>query len=138
MDERRSRLVESDGSEADDNLSREEREQRDATRIKSRSSLHGFDLDAPHVVRWNKMPPEARAAGALAAMMARLELHPDLFYYDTRARVVFAVQPDPEVEGRKRGTARAVPRTVEESIAPARAAFGMSGVAILDFIKRRR
>lgn len=134
MDQRRSRLVEEPTDAA---LSKDERAKRDETRIKSRSSLHGFDIDAPHVVRWPRMPPEARAAGCLAAMFARLELHTDLFYYDPRARVVFAVQPDEEVQGRRRGTARAVPRTVEESIAMARAAFGLSGVAILDFIKRR-
>lgn len=139
MDWRRSHVVEpDDAAEADDDhVSAKERAERNAVREKTRTFPGGFDLEAPHVRRWSGMPPEARAAGCLAAMLVRMPFHPDLFYYDPRARIVMAVEPDPDVQDRRRGTARRVPRTVEETLVTARAAFGVAGAEIANLIKRR-
>lgn len=105
----------------------------------SRNALAPLEWDAPHVVSWNKMSPEARAAAGAAALFVRWKLDTKLVRWDDRSRVAFAILPDPYVEGASpKVTGRAVPKTVEQSLAPVRAAFGPAAVAELQrFIRRR-
>jgi hypothetical protein len=112
-----------------------------------RSFAPAHDPDADHVVGWTNMPPEARAAACAAALFAGLELDTSRsptnttyriqFKYDPRSRIAFAIEPSTEVANRRRGTARPVPRTVEEALRPVRAAFGTRAAEIAKFIRRR-
>lgn len=112
-----------------------------------RSFAPAHDPDADHVVGWANMPPEARAAACAAALFGGLELdttkspsNPNYrihLKYDPHSRIAFAIEPSAEVANRRRGTARPVPRTVEEVLTPLRAAFGMRAAEIAKFIRRR-
>lgn len=133
----RSFLVHDDSTEDLSELTEKQLQDRDKRKMETRNAVAGYDLGAPWVRRWRKMPPEARAAACVAALFASFELDTRLFYYDERARVAFAVQPDPNVKGRQKGIGRSVGRTVEEVLAPAIAAFGTRAVAIRQFIKQR-
>lgn len=126
---------------------------------KKRTSVGALEFNAPHVLSWPAMPPEARAAAGAAALFAGWPLQTGervgedwvLMRYDNRTRVVFAVQPPyfmdtmtrpPRVcfiEGEPpKVAAHAVPRTVEATLVSLRAAFGLAVVADLQrFIKRR-
>ena len=126
---------------------------------KRRTSIGALEFNAPHVVAWPKMPPEARAAAGAAALFAGWPLQTGekegqdwLFVrYDPHTRVVFVVQPayymDREVrpprvcfiEGEPpKVAAHAVPATVEATLVTLRAAFGLAAEDdVKRFIKRR-
>lgn len=126
---------------------------------RKRSSIGPLEIDAPHVLTWQDMPKEARAAAGAACLFARWPLPTAkrsdndaiLFRYDPRVRVAFAVKPasfldttmnPPRVcfiDGEPPAvSARAVPATVEASVNAVRAAFGFDRAADLQrFIRRR-
>lgn len=139
-----STLVHDDEEDDLSQLSPKQIEERERTRIAKRSSVAGYEVithdgkPARGILGWAAMPPEARATACVAALFASFELDTRIMFYDQAARVAFAVQPDPNVKGRQKGTGRAVPKTVQEAIAPALAAFGMRGAAIAQFITRKR
>ncbi len=102
-----------------------------------RSFPGSLDVDAPHVVEWEQMPPPARAAAGAAAVFAQLPLETRYMRYDPRNRIAFVLVPDPNVKGRRKCAERAVPASVELAIAPVAAAFGQRAGEIRQFIKRR-
>lgn len=121
-----------------------QREAREATRTASRQSPHGYELFGPDgrpshwVLTWDRMSPEARATACWLALDLRFGLDTRIMYFDPRTRIVFAVQPDPNVQGVRKGTGRPVAKSVEEAVVRASAAHGESGAAIRQFIKRRK
>ena len=137
-----SHLVETEDDDSD--LSEKQRDEREATRVKSRPGIVGLQVIGPDgkalpgIKTWGGMSLEERATACVAALFAGFELDPRIMYYDPRARIAFAVQPDPNVRGVHKGTGRAVARTVEEALAPALAAFGMRAAMVRAFIKRRK
>lgn len=121
------------GADAPRQLTPEQRALEEA----KRSSVAGYDVDAPHVVTWHYMPPEARAAACAAAVFASWPLETKIMRYDPRARIAFAVLPDPYVKGRRRCAERAVLGTVDLVLASVAAAFGDRAAEIRRFIRRR-
>jgi len=117
---------------------------REATKVASRQSPHGYELFGPDgrispwILTWDRMSPEARATAAGLALDLRFRLDTRILYFDERTRIVFAVQPDPNVEGVRKGTGRPVAKTVEEAVVRASAGHGEAGAAIRQFIKRRK
>ena len=117
---------------------------REATKVATRQAPHGYELFGPDgrlspwILTWERMSPDARATAAWLALDLRFRLDTRILYFDPRARIVFAVQPDPNVEGVRKGTGRPVAKTVEEAVVRASAAHGEAGAAIRQFIKRRK
>ncbi len=128
--------------------------------MRRRTSVGPFDVDAPELVGWLDMPPEARAAAAAAAIFAgwrfipekvrdrragdddpdrlRSMVGPEHMRYDRRARIVFVIREDPYVKDANRKVAtRPVPRTADDSVMAVRAAFGQRAEEIMTFIRRR-
>lgn len=121
-----------------------QRQARDATKVATRQSPHGYELFGPDgrlaagVLTWDRMSPQARATAAGLALDLRFSLDTRILYFDPRTRIVFAVQPDPNVQGVRKGTGRPVAKSVEDAVVRASAAHGEAGAALRQFIKRRK
>ena len=82
------------------------------------------------------MPPEARAAGCLQAMLQRWPIVKDQMRYNPITRVVYVVQPDPLVANQRKAAGREVPRSVDDVLATIRAQFGNRVEEVLALIRR--